>query len=230
MNNKQLINTSRKAGFLFFLWIVTGFYDMLFVSPRIIVAGDAAMTAQNILQQELLFRSGIFSGLVTSAVWILLVWVFHRLFKSVNEQYAKLLVAFVIVQVPVAFMKGSLSMAALMTLKGDVLKSFEWSQRLDLAMLFLKMNDYAVWALELFWGLWLFPLAVLVYQSKFIPRVLGIWLFFTCFVYILLCFVSIVFPSYKSAVFTYGMPAMFGELVLMLWLLIKGARSRKVIS
>jgi hypothetical protein len=130
----------------------------------------------------------------------------------------------------VAFIKGGFSIATLMILKGEVLTSFEVLQRQDLAMLFLKINDYSVLALELFWGLWLFPLAILIYQSNFIPRLLGIWLIVNGTVYVLLSFTSIVFPLYKDLVFTVGMPAMFGELVLMLWLLIKGIRVREEVA
>jgi hypothetical protein len=119
-------------------------------------------------------------------------------------------------------------MATLLTLKGEVLKSFELAQRQDLAMLFLKINDYSVLALELFWGLWLFPLAFLVYKSGFIPRFLGVWLLINGIVYVLLSFASIVLPEYKDLVFTVGMPAMFGELVFMLWLLIKGVTSKRL--
>lgn len=227
---KPLKRTARLAGLLFFIWIVSGFYDMFFVSPKIFVAGDTSASAQNILKYEILFRTGIFSGLVTSTIWILLVLVFYQLFKPVNERYANLLVASVMVQVPVAFIKGGFSIATLMILKGEVLTSFEPLQRQDLAMLFLNINDYSVLALELFWGLWLFPLAILVYQSDFIPRFLGIWLIINGMVYVLLSFTSIVLPEYKESVFTFGMPAMFGELVLMLWLLIKGVSFRKVVT
>lgn len=97
-------------------------------------------------------------------------------------------------------------------------------------MTFLKINEYSVLALVLFYGLWLFPLAILVYQSVFIPRFFGIWLILNGIVYVLLSFVGIVLPEYRDTVFTVGMPAMFGELVLMLWLLIKGTRDKSVIA
>ncbi|HEX6891273.1 MAG TPA: DUF4386 domain-containing protein [Chryseolinea sp.] len=227
--NVELRKTARLAGLLFFLWIVSGFYEMFFVSPKIFVAGDIPASAQNILKHEILFRTSIFSGLITSTLWVLLVWVFYHLFKSVNERHARLLVAFVVVQIPAAFIKAGLSIATILTLKGEILKSFESTQRQDLAMSFLKISDYSVLALELFWGLWLFPLAILVYQSNFIPRFLGVWLIINGIVYVLLSFTSIVFPEYKDSVFTFGMPAMFGELVLMLWLLTKGVRDKGIV-
>ncbi len=226
MEDTERKKTARLAGLLFFLWIVTGFYEMFFVAPKLFVSGDTVASAQNILTYETLFRTGIFSGLLTNTLWILLVWVFYQLFRTVNERYAKLLVASVVVQVPVAFVKAGLSMATLLTLKGEILKSFELVQRQDLAMAFLKINDYCVSALVLFYGLWLFPLAILVYQSGFIPRFLGVWLLINGIVYVLLSFASIVLPEYKDLVFMVGMPAMFGELVLMLWLLIKGVSKR----
>jgi len=227
MEDLERKKTARLAGLLFFLWIVTGFYEMFFVAPKIFVSGDTVASAQNILKHETLFRTGIFSGLLTNTLWILLVWVFYHLFRSVNERYANLLVASVVVQVPVAFVKAGLSIATVITLKGEILKSFELVQRQDLAMAFLKINDYCVSALVLFYGLWLFPLAILVYQSGFIPRFLGIWLLINGIVYVLLSFATIVLPEYKDLVFMVGMPAMFGELVLMLWLLIKGVSMRQ---
>ncbi len=226
--NLEQKKTARLAGLLFLLWIVSGFYDMFYVSPKIFVSGDPVVSAQNILKYETLFRTGIFSGLITNTIWVLLVWVFYQLFRSVNERYSKLLVASVLVQVPVAFINAGLSIAAVITLKGEILKSFELVQRQDLAMTFLKINEYSVLALVLFYGLWLFPLAILVYQSVFIPRFFGIWLVLNGIVYVLLSFVGIVLPEYRDIVFAVGMPAMFGELVLMLWLLIKGTRDKSV--
>lgn len=228
--NPDIKTTARFAGLLFLLWIISGFYDMFYVSPKIFVSGDSVASAQNILKYETLFRTGIFSGLITNTIWILLVWAFYQLFRSVNERYAKLLVASVLVQVPVAFVNAGLSIAAVITLKGEILKSFELAQRQDLAMTFLKINEYSVLALVLFYGLWLFPLAILVYQSVFIPRFFGIWLILNGIVYVLLSFVGIVLPEYRDIVFTVGMPAMFGELVLMLWLLIKGTRNTNLVT
>jgi hypothetical protein len=216
--------TARLAGLLFLLWIVTGFYDMFYLSSRIDLRGDVATAAQNILAHEFLFRTGIFMGLITSTLWVFMVLVFYRLFKPVQEHQAKLLVALVIVQIPIALMMATFDITTLMMLKGKVLNSFELLQRQELAMLFLKLSDYGVMALELFWGLWLFPLGILTYRSRFLPRFLGIWLLINGVVYVVLSFTSVVLPHYKDAVFTYTMPAMFGELVFMLWLLIKGAR------
>ena len=121
--NVDLKKTARLAGLLFFLWIVSGFYDMFFVAPKIFVTGDIPGSAQNILKHEILFRTSIFSGLITSALWLLLVCVFYHLFKSVNERYARLLVAFVVVQIPIAFIKTGHSIATILILRNDMARS-----------------------------------------------------------------------------------------------------------
>ncbi|MBL7888290.1 MAG: DUF4386 domain-containing protein [Bacteroidia bacterium] len=229
-NINSLKKTARLSGLLFFLWIVTGFYGMFFVSPKVFVSGDFVASAENILKHETLFRTSIYSALITNGIWILLVWTFYYLFRTVSERYSKLLVVSVIVQVPVAFVQGGLSIASIATLKGEIMTSLELVQRQDLAISVLKINDYCVSALVLFYGLWLFPLAILVYKSDFIPRFLGVWLIINGAVYVLLSFANTVLPEYKNIIFTYGMPAMFGELVLMLWLLIFGIRERKSIQ
>jgi hypothetical protein len=217
-------NTARLAGLLYLIWILTGIYDMFYIPSQINMRGDVVTAAQNILSNEFLFRTSILNGLISSTIWVFMVLVLYRLFKSVNERQAKLLVALVIVQIPTSFILGAFNITTLMILKGEILKTFELSQRQDLAMLFLKVSDYGVLALELFWGLWLFPLGILVYRSRFLPRFLGVWLIINGFVYVVLSFTSLLLPQYKDIVFNIAFPAMFGEVAFMLWLLIKGAK------
>jgi hypothetical protein len=153
-----------------------------------------------------------------------MVLVFYRLFKPVNERQAKLLVALVIVQIPTVFIMEAFNITSLMIFRGEILKTFELGHRQDLAMLFLKMNDYGVLTLEMFWGLWLFPLAILVYRSRFLPRFLGVWLNINGFALVVVSFTGLLLPQYKDMAFKIAFPAMFGEFALMLWLLIKGAK------
>jgi hypothetical protein len=68
--------------------------------------------------------------------------------------------ALVIVQIPAAFIMEAFNITSLMIFKGEILKTFELTQRQDVAMLFLRINDYGTLTLEVFWGLWLFPLAI----------------------------------------------------------------------
>jgi len=227
MNSSPLKSTARLAGLLYFIWIITGVYGLFYVPSQINTQGDAATTAQNILSHEFLFRTSTLNDLISGALWVFMALVLYRLFKPVSERQAKLLIALVIVQIPAAFFVEALNIASLMIFKGEILKSFEIAQRQDLAMLFLKSGDYLVSTLILFWGLWLFPLAILVYKSRFLPRFLGVWLVITGIFYVILSFTGILLPEHKDMVSNsvFALPAELGEVAFMLWLLIKGVKT-----
>lgn len=231
-SSTSLKKTARFAGVLYLIWIVTGLFALIYVPSQIDMKGDAASTAQNILANESLFRASIINDLFSATLWVIMVLVFYRMFRPVDEYQSKFLVALVIVQIPVVFFMDSFSIASLLIFKGEILNTFELAQRQELGMLFIKINDYGVLTLEMFWGLWLFPLAILVYKSGFLPRFLGIWLIVTGIFYMILSYVSIMLPQYKDAVLhsPLALPAEIGEVALMLWLLIMGAKEKAVNS
>ena len=221
---------ARAAGLWYLLWAILGMYGVLYVSPQIFVSGDAAATGTNMLEHELLFKSTIVIGLVGIALTLVLMWALYRLFERVDERQAKFMVALFLVTVPASFVIEAFNLAALMIFKGEVLKTFEIAQRQDIAMLFLKLVDYTTIAFIAFWGLWLFPMALLVYRSRFLPRFLGVWLAINGLAYIAQCLTSLLWPSYRNMVFNYSMPAMFGELAFAIWLLVMGARIKSATS
>src|SRR4030066_2513870 len=191
----SLKKTARIAGLWYLLLAITGAYSIIYVPSKIMVRGDSVATANNILANEFLFRTGIISHIISSTIFVFLVMVLYRLFKQVNERQAKLLVAVVIVQIPAVFIMEAFNITSLMIFKGEILKTFELSQRLDLAMSFLKINDYGTLPLEIFWGLGLIPFGLLVYKSGFIPRILGILLIIAGIEYMIDSFISLLFPN-----------------------------------
>ena len=223
----SLKKTARIAGLWYLLLAITGAYSIIYVPSQIIARGDAVTTAKNMLANEFLFRTGIVSNLISVTLFLFLVLVLYRLFKQVNERQAKLMVALVIVQIPAVFIMEAFNITSLMILKGEILKTFELTQRQDLAMLFLKINDYGVLTLEIFWGLWLFPLALLVYRSRFLPRFLGVWLIINGFAYLAISFTGLLLPRYEDMVSNIAWPAIFGELAFMLWILVKGVNVQR---
>src|SRR5258706_57751 len=91
-------------------------------------------------------------------------------------------------------------------------------------MLFVHLRDHQTTAAEILWGLWLFPLAILTYRSRFLPRFLGVWLVINGFAYVILSLTGELLPQYQDKVFALSQPALFAEVALMLWLVIKGAK------
>lgn len=130
-----------------------------------------------------------------------------------------------------AFLNELNAFAALVLVRGaDFLSVFDPAQRDALAMLFLNVHGYGFDVTGIFWGLWLFPLGLLVYRPGFIPRILGVALMVNCFAFLASSLTSLVLPHYETLVHGWMRPFHFGEQVFMLWLLIMGAKPREEAS
>jgi hypothetical protein len=121
--------------------------------------------------------------------------------------------------------------AALILVRGaDFLSVFEKPQRDALAMLFLRLHSQEIVVAEILWGLWLFPLAALVYRSGFLPRFLSVLLILNGFAYLAESLTGLLLPQYADTVSTFAFPALLGEVALMLWLVIKGANPKPLVA
>ncbi len=219
--------TARIAGLLYLVNGVTGFFGIIYVPSRLIVFGNAAATANNILASERLFRLGIVSELICAAEFVFLLWVLYRLLGAVNKTHASLMVILGLVFVPIMFVNTLSEIAALMLLRGeDFLSVFDKRQLEAMAMLFLDLHHYGYvvgWIL----GLWLFHFGVLVFRSGFLPRVLGVLLIAACFGYLADSLTPLLLPSYEDVVGRIANIALtLGEPAIILWLLIRGAKDQ----
>jgi hypothetical protein len=198
---------------------------MGYVPDNLIVHGNAAATASNIVAHETLFRLGIAAELIGMAGFIFVADALYDLLKGVNRRHASLMVTLIVVSVPIAFVNELNSIAALVLVRGgDFLSAFESPQRYAAAMFFLNLHGRGFVVAEIFWGLWLFPLALLVYRSRFLPRFLGVWLALAGVAWVIVSLTGILLPQYQDNVYGYAQPAILGEIAFMLWLTIKGAR------
>jgi len=212
--------TARIAGFLYLIMFPLGIFGIMYVPSILIVPGDAATTANNIMASESLFRLSIVSALILQIVNLLLVLVLYKLLKPVNKNHAVLMVIFFLVSVPITMLNELNQFAALLLLSGaDYLTVFTTDQLQALVPLFLDLHEYGITIAGIFWGLWLFPMGYLVFKSGYIPRILGILLMIGCFGYLIDSFAIFLLPNYEVniAIFTF-----WGEVLFPLWLLIKG--------
>jgi uncharacterized protein DUF4386 len=218
-------NPGRVAG-LFYLLLLASPLRLIYIPSRLFVAGDATATANNIAAHETLFRLGILTDLFTGTMAIFVTLALYRLFKGVDQDLAVLMVILGSLMVtPIYFLNVLNDAAALILARGaDFLSAFDKPQRDALAMLFIKLHRHGVQANEIFWGLWLFPLGMLAYRSRFIPRFLGVWLIINGFAYLVLSLTGFLLPQYEAMVSNIAFPAQLGELAMILWLLVKGAR------
>jgi len=215
---------ARIAGAIYLLMVLTAPFSLIYVPGKLIVRGNATATANNILAHETLFRISIISELIGQVIFICLAIALYRLLRDVNKTWAWLMVSFVLVSAAVGFLNTLNNVAALILFRGDeFLTVFDQVQREALGMLFIRLHSQGQFIDEIFWGLWLFPFGLLVFRSGFLPRFLGIWLMINCFGYLVLSVTALFFSLYYEAAFRYSQPVLFGELAIMLWLLIRGA-------
>ncbi|MFH0990097.1 MAG: DUF4386 domain-containing protein [bacterium] len=221
---------ARIAGLLYLLMGITGAFGLMYVPSKIIVAGNAAATANNIMTSESLFRIGIVSNLICQISFIFLVLALYRLLKGINKIHATLMLTLVVVSVPIAFLNTLNQLGALLVLSGDeYLKVFEPDKLNALMMVFLNLHGYGNNIVEIFWGLWLFPFGFLVFKSGFLPRILGILLIISCFSYLADSFTFLLIPHYHDIISEFASaPAALGECSIILWLLIKGVKVQQI--
>ena len=222
-----LSRDARVAGFLY-LTLLTAPLRLIYIPSKLFVAGDATATANNIAAHETLFRLGIVSDLFTATMAIFLTLALYRLFNRVDEGLARLVVIFGALMVtPIYFLNTINDAAALLLAQGaDFLSVFDKPQRDAFVLVFLRMHRQGILANEIFWGLWLFPFGLLVYRSRFLPRILGVWLILNCFAYLATSVTGLLWPRYEATVSNWVFPLMVGELAMMLWLIIMGAKER----
>src|SRR5262245_12883774 len=224
------VKAARIAGLTYLLLGVVGPVRLIYIPSVVMVRGNPSATANNIVAHESLFRIGILSDLLTGLFALLVTFALYRLFKAVDQNLAIAMVILGSLMVtPIYFLNTLNDAAALMLARGmDFTAPFNQAQREALAMLFLRLHHHGVVINEIFWGLWLLPFGLLVIRSGFLPRFLGVWLIINCFAYLATSFTGLLFPQYEERVSNLLFPALFGEVAIMLWLVIRGARVQPV--
>lgn len=227
----SLKKTARIAGLLYLLVVITGPFVLLYVPGKLFVSGDATATANNILANESLFRAYIVVGLISELLFISVVLVLYRLLKGVNLELATIMVMLILFDAPLAFLSIANEVATLTFVRGaDFLSVFDKPQRDAIATLLINIDRQGILVSEMFWGLWLLPLGLLIYRSGFLPRFLGVWLFINGLAYVILSFTGLLLPQYLEIVKQITMPTLFGEVALMLWLLIIGTKQKPLVD
>jgi len=217
---------ARIAGFLYVLLGIVAPLRLMYIPGKLFVRGDATATAANIAANEALFRMGIVSDLLAGTIVLFVTFALYRLFRDVDRRAAVLMVILGGLMVtPIYYVNTLNDAAALMLVRGgEYLSVFDEAQLDALALMFLRLHAHGVVANEVFWGLWLFPFGWLVIRSGFLPKFLGVLLFVNGLAYLAVSLVGLLWPQHDAVVADWLFPAMMGEVVVMLWLLVRGTR------
>jgi hypothetical protein len=205
-------SSAKIAGSLYLLLIPLGVLGIMYVPATLFVSGDVASTISNIVANELLFRLSIVSAFLVQLVSVFVVVSLYKLLKPVNHKHAFLMALFLLLAVPITMINELFHVAVLV-----LLKSAEPSH--SLVSLFLELHEHGIFVSQIFWGLWLFPMGYLVFRSGFLPKFLGVLLMIGCVGYLIDSITHFLFPDFGL---TFSEFTFIGELLLPLWLVIKG--------
>lgn len=217
---------ARVAGALYLLVAVTAPLGLVYVPAKLFGSGDATLTAEGIRGAETLLRWGIASELFHQAVEVFLVLALYRLFLPVSQHLARQMAWLGLIPIPMVFLNVGNELAALTLAQGPgFLAAFDRPQLDALALLFVQLHGHGFEVAAVFWGLWLIPLARLVWRCGFIPKWVAVPVMAAGVGYLLGVVRALLWPGSPSAMGDLVFVLQLGEPVLILWLVLFGART-----
>src|SRR5438477_4600326 len=209
---------ARMAGLLYLIVGIGGGFAEVFVRGKLVVSGDAAATAANILAHESLYRFGGAAEIISLVGDAALALIFYELFKPAGKSLSLLAAFFRLTFVAVMAGNTLNHFAVLVFLKdapAHVLQA-------------LRLHSLGYNIALVFFGFTCIFLGCLVYRSTFMPRLVGIVMAIAGIGYLINSFVHFLAPAYGAYAFRYILvPAGLGEMVFILWLLVMGVNSER---
>lgn len=214
---------ARIAGFLYLLVIAGGIFAQVFVRERLIVAGDATATADNLLQHATLYRMGFGVHLFYLLCAIALAVILYDMLRRVYAGLALLALCFDMAAITVEGIHLLHHLAPLLLLTDSGLAGMAPEQLHAMAYAQARLFAFGFGISLVFFGAFCVVAGVLIYRSRFLPRTLGVMMGIAGLCYLINSFALFLAPPLASLLFPWIlMPCLLAELSLALWLLLKG--------
>lgn len=212
-------HTAHLAGIAYLGLLISGVVGFLVIRSQLVMPGDAAATAANLVEDEFLARLGIAADLTIVLTQSLAALYFFKLFREVDAFAAAALAAFGFMNSAAILVATALSVTALQMALGGA------ASAAGTALLLYDLNG-ALWDVAaLFFGLWLIPMGWLVLRSGFMPVPLGWILIVGGIGYAVSAYLMFLFPDASMVADTLPILATVGEVWMIGYLLIWGVRS-----
>jgi hypothetical protein len=223
---KRITQTSpnfmaRMVGVCYLVLLLSGF-DMFYVFGKVVVRGDAAATAANLRAHEGLFLAGFAVALLGVAAYLVVTALFYMLFEPVNRTLS-LSVAFFSLTGCVIQAVALIFHLIPLVLLGDqpYLSAFTPDQLHALALVSLNSYGKAYNISLVFFAFQLLQIGYLTFHSTFLPRWLGV------LVALGVGWLAFLYPPLALALYPYVMLSSVGEVLLILWLLVRGVDEQR---
>jgi hypothetical protein len=215
---------ARMAGVCQLMEAVTAAFGEVIIPGKLVVAGNAAATAANILGHERLFWLGFVLSLIGVAFHIAWALLMYELLSAVNRSLSRLAAFVILVGCAIQALTSLLYLAPLIILQGgSSLSAFTPEQLRALALVFLRLNDYAFQIYLVFFGAWCLLIGYLIFRSTFLPRILGVLLAISG-----LGWVTYLYPPLAHRVYPFiAAASALGEIPLELWLIVMGVNVQR---
>jgi len=219
---------ARIAGLFYLLTIANGVFAEVFVRGTLIVRGDPAATATNILAHEQLYRFGLAADLIMLACYIVVTLLLYGLFKPVRRSLSRLAVFFSLVGIAVLAVNSLTHLGPLIFLGGaDFLGAFETAQLQTAALLSLKVHSMGYTISGVFFGIYCILIGYLTFRAGFLPRVLGALMGIGGLAYLLNSFTVFLSPSLAARLPDVTILGGIAEISFTLWLIAMGVNAAK---
>jgi hypothetical protein len=227
LTRTSLKRLARIAGVFYLIVGITGGFSEGYVDPKLYVAGDAAATAGNVVENAGLVRLAVVAHLMDAVFFVLTATTLYLLLKHVHKHAARLMV------IAVTLAAGIISVSAVFTFVAlqvatdpSYLATFGAAGSQALVLLLLEIQHYGILAAQVFFGLWLAPLGYLAYRSGLFPKALGVILVVATVSYLLIVVLAFLLPDVGKQIHVFLIIApVISEIWMVFYLLVVGVRS-----
>ncbi|MEP0265489.1 DUF4386 domain-containing protein [Dokdonia sp.] len=216
MKTISLSNVAIIAGFGLLLMVLTVPFAEFYIFPKLI-SENSENTANNIVTNKMLFTVSIFLHFITLICDIIVAWALYVFLKPVQQSISLLTAWFRIIYTAM-YLVALVNLIKILTIinHSENTEFVNFSDNVAFYISSFKLE----WSFGLMiFGIYLFLLGYLVYKAIYIPKIFGILLIIAGLGYLVHTLGAFLFPEINLdfLFFTF-----FGELVFMVWLLVKG--------
>jgi hypothetical protein len=211
---------ARSAGILHLLIVPLGIFSFVYIPLKLIAINDITLTIDNVSENVILFRLGSISHLLSQVLVVFLALSLYQLLKNVNQNRARLMLIFALLVVPISFLNEVHNFQIIKLIENEG-NGFLTGELSTLVSFLLDTSRNGVLISQIFWGLWLLPLGLLIHESAYVPKLIGLFVIVAGLAYVFDSIAQLLSPGFIIiSKYTFIL-----ELTFPIWLLVKGVKT-----